>query len=114
MGNYDRNSINIHSFDPVLFARFVRIYPRRWQSRIGLRVELYGCPHSKLKKLFYLFIHPLIYLASLPSCLPACLSVILSICLSVILSVSLSVILSVSLSVNLSVNLSININININ
>ena len=46
-GNYDRNGIQTRSFDPPLYARFVRLVPRGWRSHISMRLELYGCPWSK-------------------------------------------------------------------
>ena len=46
-GNYDRNGIQTHSFDPPIYGRFVRLNPRGWKSHISMRLELYGCPWSK-------------------------------------------------------------------
>lgn len=46
-GNYDRNGVQTQSFDPPIYGRFVRLYPRGWKSHISLRLELYGCPWSK-------------------------------------------------------------------
>lgn len=46
-GNYDRNGIQTHSFDPPIYGRFIRLNPRGWKSHISMRLELYGCPWSK-------------------------------------------------------------------
>ena len=45
--NRDRSSIVTHPFNPPLLARFIRIHPRGWSSRICMRVELYGCRAGK-------------------------------------------------------------------
>lgn len=45
--NRDRNTIVTHAINPPLLARYVRIHPRGWSSRICMRVELYGCRAGK-------------------------------------------------------------------
>ncbi|XP_062540681.1 neurexin-4 isoform X1 [Armigeres subalbatus] len=42
-GNKDGNSIRHNSFEVPIIAQWIRINPTRWQNRISLRVELYGC-----------------------------------------------------------------------
>lgn len=73
-GNYDRNGIQTHSFDPPIYGRFVRLNPRGWKSHISMRLELYGCPWSKhfvvlffivYSWIFFLFILSLSFAKSL-------------------------------------------------
>ena len=47
-GNRDRLSVKTHPINPPVFGRYVRIVPRGWRSHISMRLELYGCPWSKL------------------------------------------------------------------
>lgn len=47
-GNKDSDSIQYNVFDVPIIAQWVRINPTRWQDRISLRVELYGCEYGKL------------------------------------------------------------------
>ena len=42
-GNVDRDTVVEHSLDVPIVARFVRLYPQTWYSRISLRWEVYGC-----------------------------------------------------------------------
>ncbi|CAD7082270.1 unnamed protein product [Hermetia illucens] len=44
-GNKDSDSIQYNVFDVPIIAQWVRINPTRWQDRISLRVELYGCEY---------------------------------------------------------------------
>ena len=47
-GNSDRNSIVRHVLSPVIFARFIRIYPGAYEGHRAMRVEFYGCYEGKL------------------------------------------------------------------
>ncbi|XP_063045565.1 coagulation factor VIII [Engraulis encrasicolus] len=38
---YDEEKLNL--FDPPLFARYIRIYPRGWFNAVALRMEFLGC-----------------------------------------------------------------------
>uniref|UniRef100_A0A674IAQ9 F5/8 type C domain-containing protein n=1 Tax=Terrapene triunguis TaxID=2587831 RepID=A0A674IAQ9_9SAUR len=42
-GNQNHFSTVVNSLDPPLFARYLRIHPRRWQNHIALRTEFLGC-----------------------------------------------------------------------
>ncbi|KAJ6647209.1 Neurexin-4 [Pseudolycoriella hygida] len=44
-GNVDSDSIRYNSFEVPIIAQWVRINPTRWQDRISLRTELYGCEY---------------------------------------------------------------------
>lgn len=46
-GNKDGDTVRHNFFDYPIIAQWVRINPTRWQDRISLRVELYGCDYSK-------------------------------------------------------------------
>ena len=46
-GNFDQNGLRTHSFNPPLYARFIKINPRGWRSHISMRLELYGGAYSK-------------------------------------------------------------------
>ncbi|XP_014810795.1 PREDICTED: coagulation factor VIII isoform X2 [Calidris pugnax] len=41
--NQDHTSPVTNTLEPPLFARYVRIHPRRWHNHIALRIELLGC-----------------------------------------------------------------------
>ena len=43
-GNRDRNTIVKNTLDQPIIARFLRIYPDDDDYKVGLRLELYGCP----------------------------------------------------------------------
>jgi hypothetical protein len=45
-GNKDGDTVRHNFFDYPIIAQWVRINPTRWQDRISLRVELYGCDYS--------------------------------------------------------------------
>ncbi|CAH3189056.1 unnamed protein product, partial [Porites lobata] len=42
-GNKDSDSVVIQNLNPPITARFLRILPTKWNNRISLRMELYGC-----------------------------------------------------------------------
>ncbi|XP_062390504.1 coagulation factor V-like isoform X2 [Sardina pilchardus] len=42
-GNTDNNDHKKNYIYPPIFAKFIRIFPRRWQNSITMRVELLGC-----------------------------------------------------------------------
>ncbi|XP_038631853.1 coagulation factor VIII [Scyliorhinus canicula] len=42
-GNVDSNSQVQNTFDPPIFAQYLRILPQTWQRNIALRVEVLGC-----------------------------------------------------------------------
>jgi len=41
--NWDRNTVVLHFFSPVLLAQCVRFLPQSWENAICMRIELYGC-----------------------------------------------------------------------
>ncbi|NXJ67313.1 FA8 factor, partial [Rostratula benghalensis] len=41
--NQDHTSPVTNTLEPPVFARYVRIHPRRWHNHIALRIELLGC-----------------------------------------------------------------------
>ncbi|NXD16732.1 FA8 factor, partial [Nothocercus nigrocapillus] len=41
--NRDHTGTVMNTLEPPLFARYVRIHPRRWHSHIALRTEFLGC-----------------------------------------------------------------------
>ncbi|XP_065089213.1 neurexin-4 isoform X1 [Ochlerotatus camptorhynchus] len=45
-GNKDGDSTRHNSFEVPIIAQWIRINPTRWQNRISLRVELYGCHYE--------------------------------------------------------------------
>ncbi|CAG0920150.1 unnamed protein product, partial [Notodromas monacha] len=45
-GNTDSNSLYVNIFDPPIVAQWIRINPTRWQDRISMRLELYGCTYN--------------------------------------------------------------------
>ena len=42
-GNIDANTVVENTFDNVIVARYVRVYPQTWESHISLRWEVYEC-----------------------------------------------------------------------
>ena len=46
-GNSDRNTVVFNRLYPSFRARYVRFYPKQWQSHISMRAELYGCNRGK-------------------------------------------------------------------
>ena len=49
LGNSDRTTVVKHFFSPNtrIFARSVRFHPKGWNSRVSMRVEIYGCEDGK-------------------------------------------------------------------
>ncbi|XP_058456161.1 neurexin-4 isoform X2 [Malaya genurostris] len=45
-GNKDGDTPRHNSFEVPIIAQWIRINPTRWQNRISLRVELYGCHYE--------------------------------------------------------------------
>ncbi|XP_071513055.1 neurexin-4 isoform X3 [Panulirus ornatus] len=45
-GNEDANTVATNLFDTPIIARYIRIKPTRWNNRISLRLELYGCDYT--------------------------------------------------------------------
>ncbi|XP_034248929.1 neurexin-4 isoform X1 [Thrips palmi] len=45
-GNRDSDSIRRNSFDIPIIAQWIRINPTRWNNRISMRVEVYGCEYE--------------------------------------------------------------------
>ncbi|EEB13815.1 Contactin-associated protein 1 precursor, putative [Pediculus humanus corporis] len=45
-GNIDGSTIHRNEFEIPIIAQWVRINPTRWNERISLRVELYGCDYE--------------------------------------------------------------------
>ncbi|KAL0271077.1 UNVERIFIED_CONTAM: hypothetical protein PYX00_008294 [Menopon gallinae] len=44
-GNTDGKSVHRNEFEIPIIAQWIRINPTRWNERISLRVELYGCDY---------------------------------------------------------------------
>nr|CAG4640603.1 EOG090X00DN [Eulimnadia texana] len=44
-GNSDSDKIRRNRFETPIIAQWIRINPTRWNDRISMRVELYGCPY---------------------------------------------------------------------
>ena len=42
-GNKDQNTVVGHILNPPIVARYIRIYPKEYQSYMALRFELFGC-----------------------------------------------------------------------
>ena len=51
-GNDDSDTVVYNALSPPVTTRFVRVLPMAWNSRISMRIELYGCPGnlSKLRR----------------------------------------------------------------
>ncbi|XP_032886346.1 coagulation factor VIII [Amblyraja radiata] len=43
IGNVDSNTQVQNTFDPPIFAQFLRVIPQAWQKNIALRIEILGC-----------------------------------------------------------------------
>lgn len=54
-GNVDGDEIRRNNFDVPIIAQWIRINPTRWQDRISLRLELYGCDYGKFMIFFRSF-----------------------------------------------------------
>ena len=39
-----------HVLDPPIIARFVRIHPESWSSKIALRAEFFGCREGEFHR----------------------------------------------------------------
>jgi hypothetical protein len=44
-GNVDGDYVVMNSFDQPIIAQWIRVNPTRWQDRISLRLEIYGCDY---------------------------------------------------------------------
>lgn len=51
-GNRDSDSIRRNSFDIPIIAQWIRINPTRWNNRISMRVEVYGCEYGEFLNYF--------------------------------------------------------------
>ena len=51
-GNQDVRSVVSNKLRQPITARYIRFKPLSWNSRIGMRTEIYGCP-GIVKILFY-------------------------------------------------------------
>ena len=51
-GNDDSDTVVYNALSPPVTTMFVRVLPIAWNSRISMRIELYGCPGnlSKLRR----------------------------------------------------------------
>ncbi|XP_031550738.1 LOW QUALITY PROTEIN: EGF-like repeat and discoidin I-like domain-containing protein 3, partial [Actinia tenebrosa] len=47
LGNHGYKSLVRHHISPAIYARYVRFLPVTWNSKIGIRVELYGCREER-------------------------------------------------------------------
>lgn len=45
-GNDDGDNTRRNTFEGPIIAQWIRINPTRWQDRISLRLELYGCDYG--------------------------------------------------------------------
>ena len=58
-GNDDSDTVVYNALSPPVTTMFVRVLPIAWNSRISMRIELYGCPGnlSNLRRNgFYIFV----------------------------------------------------------
>lgn len=53
-GNSDRYTVRTQAFSPPIKAVYFRVMPKGWYSYIAMRLELYGCPESKLVSIKFL------------------------------------------------------------
>ena len=53
-GNSDRYTVKTQAFSPPIKAVYFRVVPKGWYSYIAMRLELYGCPESKLVSIKFL------------------------------------------------------------
>ncbi|CAG7823734.1 unnamed protein product [Allacma fusca] len=44
-GNRNGDRVHTNKFETPIIAQFIRINPTRWEDRIAMRVELYGCDY---------------------------------------------------------------------
>lgn len=45
-GNWDRQTVKKHDLNPFK-AQFIRFYPKKWNSKIAMRVEVYACKEQQ-------------------------------------------------------------------
>lgn len=45
-GNVDKDTPVLSEFPEPVVARYIRIYPQRWNGSLCLRLEVLGCPLS--------------------------------------------------------------------
>ncbi|KAI0988035.1 hypothetical protein GJ496_011664 [Pomphorhynchus laevis] len=45
-GNVDKFSERIHFLNRQLVTRYIRFHPIKWNNRPGMRIGIYGCPHT--------------------------------------------------------------------
>lgn len=45
-GNVDKDTPVLSEFPEPMVARYIRIYPQRWNGSLCLRLEVLGCPLS--------------------------------------------------------------------
>lgn len=50
-GNTEVDFIEYIVFEVSIIAQWIRIHPTRWQNRISLRLELYGCEYGKKNRM---------------------------------------------------------------
>lgn len=57
-GNSNADSVVQHTLQQPVVARYLRLIPLDWNpnGRIGLRLETYGCPYSRLFDLVVLLV----------------------------------------------------------
>ena len=48
-GNDDSDAVVYNALSPPVTTMFVRVLPIAWNSRISMRIELYGCPGNLSK-----------------------------------------------------------------
>ena len=58
-GNTDRYTVVYNKIDPPIMARYLRLLPEAYQSRIAMRLEFYGCKSGE--KCLTLINHALCY-----------------------------------------------------
>lgn len=52
-GNTNDTGVKENRLRYPIIARYVRIYPQRWNRLIALRVEFFGCDYGEQFSLFY-------------------------------------------------------------
>lgn len=60
-GNTDVASIQYNVFEVPIIAQWIRINPTRWENRISLRMELYGCEYGEWNYFKNIFIEPIFF-----------------------------------------------------
>lgn len=51
-GNVNAESIKLNRFEVPIIAQWIRINPTRWQDRISMRLELFGCEYGNYFSIF--------------------------------------------------------------